>query len=520
MFRSRALLALVAVLVLVSPAAAGLDKSSLGTLRDEFNLEFRPVRAEFLAYPSYSLVVDDQVYACSIPIVLRRLGAAGETFRLRKVATKDDRVHVELETPGRRRVRLVAYDRGQLTQEFLDRAVSRLLHEVFAFGGDLPPQQMVGQTESRLYHLARCNHLPVADMREVFADRTAAEAQGYRPCPVCFAAVTALPFENYLGYRVAALQSLKELELLFPVATDAALSGRMQRLGRHVLDTWPLELSGFEYEFLVLHSDWLVAGALGTGLVVMSDGLLNVLETDEEVLLVLAHEIAHTELHLPPRSPVAVLADDPGTEPVSFYWARRAWEARTQQAADLLALSWFAGSGGEGYDVRRAGAALAKVQQAIGATESLVREGNQDRGLHERIRMFDPEHYRRRALDPVFVGYDGEDDPRYELRMLGIERTREFPTVYFLLTVTDYQDKPFLRVRSQGESGNLVDADGNTLRLTLGPILGVPGTSTLVWATTSSQSDFDDLDDGPLRELELWRLDGVKRWQAETREGP
>ena len=298
-------LVLAMLICLAASAVAGLNKDTMNDAKDEFNTVCRPVRPEFLAYSTYSLKVDDLDHACQVPPVLRRLGAAGEVFRIRKVHTKRDYFMVELETPGKTRLKIRAYDRAKLTQEFLDKGLARLLNDIFEFGPPPPPVWFVGHTESRLLHLSRCNHLPPLDRRQEFAGRDTGLAAGFRECPICFGNVESLPYPDYLSHRTAGLQDARAFELVYPVSPDTVLQTRLDLLGAEVLAHWPLELAGFDYDFQVVVADQPLAASFRTGIVVVSDTMLEAADADEEILFVLAHEIAHCELHLEPRSPFA-----------------------------------------------------------------------------------------------------------------------------------------------------------------------------------------------------------------------
>lgn len=69
------------------------------------------------------------------------------------------------------------------------------------------------------------------------------------------------------------------------------ISGR--RAG--VLDRWPVPLKGYRYRFQVVDADDVNAFAVPTGYVFVTRGLLESLETDEELAAILAHAIAHVE---------------------------------------------------------------------------------------------------------------------------------------------------------------------------------------------------------------------------------
>jgi hypothetical protein len=503
---------LMLILCLPVPATAGLDKNTAKALKEDFNTEFRQVRPEFLAYPSYSLKVDDQHFTCTVPAIFRRLSAAGETFRIRGIHAKRDHFRVELETSGKRRVSLRGYDRGNLRQEFLDQGLQRLLNDVFDFGPELPPVTYLGHTESKLLHLDRCNHPPGPETSQVFTERAAAEAEGYRPCPICFSGTESLPYQGYLQYRLAGLESARSFQLLCPPVGDPQLQGRLQELATEVLDSWPLELTGFDYQFQVVRSDYPLAVSFATGIVLVSDTFLQAADTDEEILFVLAHEIAHCELHLPPRS---LLEGESGVGPLSSrYTALASYISSQQLAADLVALAWFTAQEPGTRDLMKARGALAKVQEASGLTNAEVLKGQPLRSLGQRLMLFESGRFRPADPSQVFLAYDGEDDIRHEVRFLGLlwdtDENRTVP--YFLVTTTDLQEDTFV-AGGRNYFGSMKDCQGNFDEFKLEPFLCKPGYSTLVAGESRYGNYFEKFVPGDLQSLKLGSLKGVKDWR-------
>ena len=62
-----------------------------------------------------------------------------------------------------------------------------------------------------------------------------------------------------------------------------------------MLAGWPVPQKGYRYRFQVVDSDDVNAMAVPTGYVFMTRGLLESLETENEIAAVLAHKIAHVE---------------------------------------------------------------------------------------------------------------------------------------------------------------------------------------------------------------------------------
>ncbi len=490
--------------------SAGLNKKTVNSTIQDFNQTARAVRQEFLEYPNYSLKLDDVDHASMIPAALRRLAIAGEKFTIRKVNAKYDHFKVEFETPGKRRLHVTVYDRGELTQSFLDAGLRRLLSDIFVFGPSPTPVSFAGNRESKLVHLDRCNHLPPPDLRQSFQSRGDAAAAGYRDCPICFGNTVSLPYPGYLADRTAGLQSAKAFELVYPVSPDTALQRRLDRLGQTVLDQWPLELSGFEYDFRVVQADQPLAASFSTGIVVVSDTMLEAAEADEEILFVLAHEVAHCEMQLPPRSPFAGERPYPLDKGYDAYFT---WLTTQQLAADLVAVSWFQSQEGERWKLSRARSALAKVQQAVGAVEDLTSETGEYYTLHERLWLFEPERFQPGDIRRVFVAEDVEGDVRYEIRFLGLMEREKGVMPCLLLTTTDYQEKP--DYGQQGSRGEFTDSAGRSFGFEAESWAAVPGCTTLIIGKTKRGETMESYTPGLVDKVMLYQLDGAKMWNCD-----
>lgn len=502
-------LSLLAALLLATTtvAQAGLDQSRVRTIVTEFNQASRAIRPGFLEYPGYTLHLDDESFSCLVPMAMRRLAQAGERFTIRKVHTKRDHFRLELATSGKRRFNVMVYDRGELTQDLLDRGLPRLLHDMFEFGPAVDTVRIVGNLDSRMIHHDRCNHLPPATRRQVFSSREDAATDGYRECPICFGAVPNLPFEDYISYRTAGLEAARRFELVYPLSTDAALQREMARLGNEVLDGWPLDLAGFDYEFRVVRADQPLAVSFATGIIVISDTMLKAAEAPEEILFVLAHEIAHCELHQPPRSPFATEALSP-LQP--GFAAFLAWARDRQMVADMVAISWFRCQPEGRWQLARARVALAKIQQAVNEFAPPPGSANEAYSLYRRLWLFEPARYSAGDLRRVFVGRDGDGDVRYEVRPLGFLMEDGHVVPHFLLSTTDYQDKSVFTER-QEPGGFRVDQD-RYVDFVMAAAAAIPGHTTLLVGKPVIDRKVTLASIATITRFEFYGLPGVKEW--------
>ncbi|MBN2288621.1 MAG: M48 family metalloprotease [Candidatus Glassbacteria bacterium] len=151
----------------------------------------------------------------------------------------------------------------------------------------------VGNRRSRQLHFLGCNHLPEPALQERFSDLDSALEQGYRMCGLCFCQTMVLPgtgVEDYLSSMVAS-----RLLSYYQVNPDDSINGLVRGLGEKVLNNWPTPLRGYHYSFTVLESDKVNACAAPGGKIFVHRGLVDALESENELSGILAHEIAHVE---------------------------------------------------------------------------------------------------------------------------------------------------------------------------------------------------------------------------------
>jgi len=86
---------------------------------------------------------------------------------------------------------------------------------------------------------------------------------------------------------------LRMVESRVPLIKDPEIVGYVSDVGQKVLDQ--VEDKLFDYEFFVIQDDGLNAFAMPGGLVFVHTGLLEVIDTENELLCVLAHETGHVQ---------------------------------------------------------------------------------------------------------------------------------------------------------------------------------------------------------------------------------
>ena len=280
-----ALLLLLTGLLLPSPAAAQRWNDLEDTLEDR-ELVLRPTfegrRKVYLDGE------DDRIFALHRGDRLFPL-REGETVRIIDADPEDDHIELELQSTRLGRGRVDFYGPPPSSEEF-----ERWLDEVFEVTtAEADFHRYVGNRQSQTLHIRGANHLPDVADRQTFATEPDATARGYHRCGVCF--VRTPDVSDYETERSLAMMSLQQVQSTYYPLVDSELQEYIERVGERVLSEWPVPLKGYRYRFQVVDSEDINAFAVPTGYIFMTRGLLESLETDNEVAAILAHEIAHVE---------------------------------------------------------------------------------------------------------------------------------------------------------------------------------------------------------------------------------
>jgi hypothetical protein len=185
--------------------------------------------------------------------------------------------------------------------EFMGHAAREIL---YALGVELPSlfpelakltsvEEVVCNLDSHVYHASTCHHLPnnSQNMR-----RDEADAKEFRPCVICFPPRgQSLP--NAGIERSIAKGLAGEIEYLYRVKRDPTLEEWVQSVGTRIITR--CNFTKRRYLFTVLDSEEYNAFAAGDGYIYVTSGTLEAVESDDELAVILAREIAHTELQHP-----------------------------------------------------------------------------------------------------------------------------------------------------------------------------------------------------------------------------
>lgn len=183
------------------------------------------------------------------------------------------------------------------------------------------------------------------------------------------------------------LAAFAEVKKETPVLHDAGTQARIERIGRRIAASVGRSLPDAQWEFVVFNDDATVnAFALPGGKVGVYTGLIKLAASDDEIAIVIGHEIAHvTSRHGGERMSQAMLAQGIASG-VDAYAAEKKYGqlastvfglgaqgvllkySRDQESeADAIGLRFAAGAG---YDPRAAAAFWRKMQAKSGARET------------------------------------------------------------------------------------------------------------------------------------------------------
>ena len=212
-----------------------------------------------------------------------------EPVRITDADPEDDHIELEIRSSRLGRGRVDFHGTAPPPEEF-----ERWLDEVFELAtSEANFLRFVGNRQSRTLHIRGANHLPPVSDREMFRTQEDAHSAGYSPCGVCF--LPTPDVSNYETERSLAMLGLQQVRATYYPAVTPEFQADIERVGREVLNRWPVPLKGYRYRFQVVDADDINAFAVPTGYIFVTRGLLESLETDQELAAILAHEIAHVE---------------------------------------------------------------------------------------------------------------------------------------------------------------------------------------------------------------------------------
>ncbi|AHF92358.1 hypothetical protein OPIT5_21000 [Opitutaceae bacterium TAV5] len=89
------------------------------------------------------------------------------------------------------------------------------------------------------------------------------------------------------------IQSFDQIKKEEKISTDPAVNARIQRIGKRIADAVGREMPDAQWEYVVFDSPTVNAFALPGGKVGVYTGLINLASSDDEIAIVMGHEVAH-----------------------------------------------------------------------------------------------------------------------------------------------------------------------------------------------------------------------------------
>lgn len=179
---------------------------------------------------------------------------------------------------------------GAATQELFSAAI----RSAFADPSDTSERAIyVANKNSNVVHYAGCNHLP-GEADRISVTEAELKTDKYKKCGVCFYQIPKVSSYD-LEMRLGEMTSGQVL-LRYQFVTDDQVQNHVKQVGQRVLSKWIMPLKGYKYKFYAVDSEATNAFAAPGGRIYITTGLLDALESEEELEAILAHEIAHVEL--------------------------------------------------------------------------------------------------------------------------------------------------------------------------------------------------------------------------------
>lgn len=288
-------LSMILVAILLNAGAAiamAVTETEIRAIRDRL----RGQSVELLASPNRSVTV----FAPGAPSPCYAVYASGaflppvQALPAEIVDLKSVRGGVELRLKHARQGSGKILLMGQTpAHEISASCVEQLLRLLIVEPGKKAPYAYVLNLSSQVIHIRGANHLPTDAEQRPLDRLPSAPSDGAHLCSSCFRPnprISDYDTEVMLGRAWAA-----EVRGWYPVVIEDEISRRVRTAGKAVLMNWPTQLRGYSYEFTVIRSPEPNAFACPAGEIFITTGMLETMESADELTAVIAREIAHVE---------------------------------------------------------------------------------------------------------------------------------------------------------------------------------------------------------------------------------
>lgn len=153
--------------------------------------------------------------------------------------------------------------------------------------------QVMGNKTSKMYHLLNTNHAPNETNCKSFDSRIQAEAEQYRPCPICFPSYKSFSYSDRVLEDRLGSEGCGTIEYYYRVTDNPELLAWVERVAAPLIkDTYRKNVN---YKFRILDSTEVNAFASPNGYIYITTGLLDIIESNDELAFIIAHEMGHIE---------------------------------------------------------------------------------------------------------------------------------------------------------------------------------------------------------------------------------
>lgn len=216
----------------------------------------------------------NQLFAARHVMVMRPAGKSRIEGRLFDFVTGEERPVV------------VPLSRGKQDQKRSEALEEALNH------AEVAKESVVAHPESGLYHRPESPHLSPRVQYETAETAQRAELHGFRPCRVCYPESNRDFLYDDLDKRLGQVVA-QTIESRYRLAPEGPDTERVRVIGQRLLRENRFLDQG--YRFLLLDTDTINAFAAPTGPIYITTGMLDILESDDELAGILGHELSHSE---------------------------------------------------------------------------------------------------------------------------------------------------------------------------------------------------------------------------------
>ena len=157
----------------------------------------------------------------------------------------------------------------------------------------LYPVGVIVNTETGIFHLPKVKHLPAEGSQSSLGTGEEAILKGFSACEACFDPHPSIA--NYSLEQQLVQSTILQIQNTNEILYEHIELPKLQKMIETILATWPEKLKGYKYRIQIIRDDAPNAMAVAGGNLYVTSGLLGMIEYDQELNSVLAHEIAHVE---------------------------------------------------------------------------------------------------------------------------------------------------------------------------------------------------------------------------------